>query len=365
MKLGFYLFLVLTFAASSVAGQSARVKASPTPSSNPNPSLRPSVLYVPTQIPQKPAPVADSRPRVSASSTPVPVTDEGLVKVESTLIPIPASVVDGHGRPIVNLKLADFELRIDGKNAEISDITRAETPIRLALMFDNSSSVIIAREFEKEAAIRFFRRVILPERDLAALFSVADVTRLEQPMTRDISALVNAIQSFPPPRGATALLDGIVEVTGYLRSAEGRRVLVIVSDGEDTISDYATTLEKVIRELQTANVQVYVVKTKDFENFKRTGQRGGNANIRALDAERRMIEITKQTGGSVFSPIDERELDEAFRQISAELSQQYILSYYPEDPASDRGQFRQISLSIKSRPNVNVRTRQGYYVPKR
>ncbi len=108
-----------------------------------------------------------------------------------------------------------------------------------------------------------------------------------------------------------------------------------------------------------------MVKTTDFENFKRTGSRGGNANIRQLAAERRMIEIAKQTGGKVYSPIDEKELDEAFRQISAELSQQYILSYYPENENEFRGAFREISLSVTTKPNADVRTRKGYYVPRR
>jgi VWFA-related protein len=78
-----------------------------------------------------------------------------------------------------------------------------------------------------------------------------------------------------------------------------------------------------------------------------------------------MLEIATQTGGSVYSPIDERELDDAFGQISAELSQQYILSYYPDDESDKRGDFREISLSVKNRPNLDVRTRKGYYVPKK
>jgi len=358
MTFGLKLILILTAAAASVAAQSARIKPSPTPT--PNPNLRPSVIFVPT-IQQ-----ADMRPKIVATPTPKAADEsEDIIKVENALVPIPASVLDQFGRAITNLKLQDFELMVNGRPAEVAEITRSETPIRLALLFDNSSSVQIAREFEKEAAIKFFRRVIQPDKDLAALFSVADATRLEQPFTKNIPSLTQAIQSFPEPKGATALLDGIIEVTDYLRNADGRRVLVIVSDGEDTISDYSTTLEKVVKNLQLTNTQVYVVKTKDFENFKRTGQRLGNANIRALEAERRMIEITKQTGGSVYSPIDEQELDDAFRQISAELAQQYILSYYPDDPTADRGQFRQISLGVKNRPNVTVRTRQGYYVPKK
>ena len=140
-------------------------------------------------------------------------------------------------------------------------------------------------------------------------------------------------------------------------------MIVIVSDGDDTYSD--STLEQAIRALQVANCQVYVVKTTDFENFVRTKSRVGNANIRQLAAERRMSEIANQTGGRVYSPIDEKELDEAFRQISSELSQQYILSYYPDIQAEKRGEFRAITLTVKNRPNVDVRTRKGYYVPKK
>jgi len=165
------------------------------------------------------------------------------------------------------------------------------------------------------------------------------------------------------PEGATALLDGIAQAANYLAEVEGRRVMVIVSDGDDTVSDIP--FEQMLKAVQLANCQVYVVKTTDFENYIRTKSRQGNANIRQLTAERRMVELTRQTGGTVYSPIDENELDRAFNQISAELSQQYILSYYPDDDAEKRGEFREISLSVKTRPTASVRTRKGYYVPKR
>jgi Ca-activated chloride channel family protein len=223
----------------------------------------------------------------------------------------------------------------------------------------------LPRYLQTPAAVKFFRRVIRPDRDQAALFSVADKTQLEQPLTQNVSSLVHAIESFPPPEGATALLDGIIQVANYLREVDGRRVLVIVSDGEDTISDLDTTLEKVTQSLLKANVQVYVVKTKDFENYKRIGVRQGNANIRVLDAERRMLEISGQTGGEVYSPLDEDELNQAFDRISGELADQYILSYYPDSDADKGGEFRTISLAIKGKPNMTVRTRKGYYVPKR
>jgi len=344
----------------NVSAQSGRVKAPETSKTPP----RPRAVYVPTQTASdilKPAP------------TPVPKTnskiedeaDDGgdVISVESNLVPIPVSVLDAQNRAVMNLRLEDFTLEIDGKRAEIGELTRSDAPVSLALLFDNSSSVTTAREFEKKAAIRFFKRVIRPDRDSAALYSVSTGTRLEQPLTKNVAQIISAIENFPPPAGATALLDAIIKASEYLKDASGRRVIVIVSDGEDTISD--ATFDDAVKAAQAANCQVFVVKTKEFENYKQTGVRGGNANIRILAAERRMQELAAQTGGAVYSPIDERELDSAFNQISADLAQQYILSYYPENEQDKRGEFRAISLAVKAKPNLNVRARKGYYVPKK
>lgn len=345
----------LIFALGTLA-QSGRVKPTETPTPTPTPR-RTLGGYNPTDK-NVPLPV----PSVTPANGKIE-DDDSVIKVDSALVPIPVSVLDARGLPVANLRLEDFLLQIDGGEAQIGELTRSETPVRLALLFDNSSSVSIAREFEKKAAIRFFRQVIRPQKDLVALFSVATTSRLEQPLTKDVSSLVQAIENFSPPEGATALLDGMVEAANYLQDVQGRRVIVIVSDGDDTVSD--ATFDAALKALQLANCQLYVVKTTDFENNKRTGQRTGNANLRQLAAERRMQEFASQTGGAVYSPVDEDELDKAFAQISAELSQQYILSYYPENDADKRGEFRTISLSVKTRPNLQVRTRKGYYVPRK
>ncbi len=348
------LFFIILTAPTIVSAQSGRNK--PPDASQPKP--RQPVVYLPTQINSqvpKPLPTAAPTPKIETEEG----DDGDVIRVDSALVPIPVSVLDAAGRAITNLKLEDFELTVDGKAAEISELFRSESPVRLALLFDNSSSVSQAREFEIKAAVRFFKRVLRPEKDLAALFSVSTGSRLEQPLTKNSDQLVRAIENFTPPQGATALLDGIIKAADYLKEVEGRRVIVIVSDGEDTISD--ATFEETVRAVQAANCQIYVVKTTDFENFKKTGTRGGNANIRVLAAERRMQEIALQTGGAVYSPVDEAELDQAFNQISAELAQQYILNYYPDEPVKSKD-FRTIALKIKRRENVSVRTRKGYYV---
>lgn len=350
----FLLTILILIFALGVFAQSGRNKPAESPTPTPSPR-RTTGTYNPTE---KITPQPNATPQNSQTIE----NDNEAIKVDSTLVPIPVSVLDGRGIPVANLRLEDFLLQIDGKTAEIGDLSRSETPVRIAVLFDNSSSVSIAREFEKKAAVKFFRRVIRPDKDLVALFSVATTARLEQSLTRDVSMLVRAIESFSEPAGATALLDGIVDASNYMREVQGRRIIVIVSDGDDTVSD--ATFENALKAVQTANCQVYIVKTTDFENAIRTGQRTGSANLRQLTAERRMQEFAAATGGAVYSPVDEDELDRAFTQISAELSQQYILSYYPESEADKRGEFRAISLSVKTRQNLQVRTRKGYYVPR-
>ncbi len=349
------LLTILIFALVIPAfAQSGRVKKKPETETDKTKNDK-NITYLPTQI------ISD-KPKPNATPTPTPKAnkDDDEINIEATLIPIPVSVIDTlTGRAVTTLELKDFELKIDNNLVEIGELFRSESPVRLALLFDNSSSVTVAREFEQKAAIRFFKRIIRPEKDLAALYSVASITQLEQPFTKDVSTLINSIKNLSPPEGATALHDGIVQASNYLQDYVGRRVIVIVSDGQDTLSD--TTFDEMVKAVQQNNCQVYIVHTNEFENYKRTGTRDGSANLRALAAERRMKVLAEQTGGAVYSPVDERELDTAFNQISVELSEQYILGYYPDNEIKDN-RFRTIDLKIKSDKNLTIRSRKGYYV---
>jgi VWFA-related protein len=339
-----------------IFAQSGRKKQNPDQTTS---TPRQPVVYSTTQPSGSPTPSPTPKPSVTPEKQ-KPLDEDDVIRIDSTLVPIPVSVTDAKGNAVTNLKLEDFELMVDGEKQVIDELSRSETPVRLALLFDNSSSLTKARDFEIEAAVRFIKRVIRPDKDQATLYSISTVTTQILPLTKDPRQITRAIEIFPPPGGATALLDGIIKASNYLKDVADRRVIVIVSDGVDTISD--SSLEETVTAAQIANCQIYVVKTTDFENFQRTGVRGGNANLRDLQAERRMIEITTQTGGAVYSPLDEKELDAAFTQISAELSQQYILSYYPENQRQN--EFHTINLRIPSRPNLTIRTRKGYYIPK-
>ena len=276
--------------------------------------------------------------------------DDEVVRIVSRLVPIPASVTDEAGRPLVGLQIRDFELRVDGEVKPIAELAHAESPVRMALLFDNSASITAAREFEKRAAIAFLRRIVRPI-DQAALFSVATTTELMQTLTNDVERLVRAIESFGKPTGATALLDGIAQAAAYLRPHVGRHVIVIISDGADTISD--TSFESVLNQVVVSDCQVYAVQTGWSDN----------PNLRDLVAERRLQELAVQTGGAVYAPRNQGELDLAFAEIAADLAQQYLLSYYATDDPSD-GRFRRITLTVRSHPAARVRTRRGYYAPR-
>ena len=303
--------------------------------------------------PPPPKPTPTPTPDTSAGDE---IGVEDVVRITSNLVTVPASVVDAQGRAIIDLKLEDFELRVDGQPRPISDLNRSEVPVTLALLFDNSQSLIAAREFEKQAAIRFFRSVIRPI-DKAAIYSVSTDVVLAQPLTNNVASLVRTIEHFGKPEGATRLLDAIAEAATYLRPYPGRKVIVVVSDGEDTLSD--TLFDDALRRVLSADCQVYAVQTKQIEYAMLTGE-AGNANIRALAAERRVLDLTTHTGGAVYTPLRINDLDAAFTQISADLAQQYILSYYPTDDRLD-GRFRIISVRVASRSNMRVRARRGYY----
>jgi Ca-activated chloride channel homolog len=282
-------------------------------------------------------------------------SDEGdeVVRISSNLVPVPATVVDSHGVAITNLKVDDFELRIDGQLAQINEISRSETPVYIAMLFDNSGSLSAMREFEKHAATRFFQNVLRPI-DQAAVYSISTNAELVQPMTNDARLLQQTIEGFGKPEGSTSLYDGIFAALHYLKPYRGRQVIVIVSDGRDTTSRIDHDFDATRQRLLGDECQIYVVQTGLYDN----------ANVRDLAAERRMEEFAAQTGGAVYIPKTVEDLDAAFSQIAADLAQQYILNYYPGEDKRD-GRYHSIGVRVKIKTPLRIRARKGFQVKRR
>jgi Ca-activated chloride channel family protein len=347
----------------TLRAQSGRQR--PAPSASPTPAQRPRRAVPVTdeslgQPPPSASPVRTGETQTPQTNTATPpaakpatdaptdIDDDEVYKVDSNLVPVSANVTDATGHAVADLKLEDFELRVDGQPKAISDISHAETPVRIALLFDNSSSIRPTRELEKQAAINFFRTVIRPI-DQAAIFSISTIPTLDQPLTNEVPKLVRTIEHYGEVEGSTALFDTVVMAADYLRPQPGRKVMIIVSDGVETTSNLQDFGE-MVRRVLASDCQVFVIQTG----------LSANANLRDLVAERRMQDLTSYTGGFVNVPKLPSDLEVAFTQIAADLAQQYVLSYYPNDDARD-GRFRIITVRVKSRPNVRVRARRGYY----
>jgi Ca-activated chloride channel family protein len=318
--------------------RTAAPKETPEPTRTPAPAAQPEAAPTPAAAPQ---------PQSAPTEAPEEVDEDEVVRVDSNLVIIPASVVDGFGRAITDLKVEDFELKIDGEVKPIGELTRSDTPVHVALLFDNSYSLSAAREFEKQAAVRFFRAVVRPI-DRAAVYSISSTPKLAQGLTNDVPRLVRTIEHFGAPDGATALFDAVAQAADYMRPLTGRKVLVLVSDGTDTVSD--TSFDDAVSRALRAECQVYVVQTRQVED----------PNLHDTVSEQRMYRLTEQTGGAVYVPRAVEELDAVFTQISLDLSQQYLLSYYPQDERKDK-YFRFISLRVKTRPTARVRARKGFF----
>lgn len=338
----FISLMIIWVAGQATTAQSGRRKGEPNRNQT---SIDASAA--PTPTPKAPVSVNPVQEKKTANQSD---DSDDVVRITSNLVPVPASVVDTKGYALTNLKLEDFELRVDGEVKPISELSYAETPVRLAMLFDNSGSLVSFREIEKHAASGFFRRVLRPV-DLAAIYSVATDYYLAQPLTNDIRRLEVTIAGFGKPEGGTALLDAIVEAARYLRPYHGRKVIVIVSDGADTVSQmsFEATLQRVLSE----DCEVYVVQTGLYDS----------ANVRDLMAERRMSTLSAQTGGAVFLPKTTPDLEIAFEEIATDLAQQYVLSYYAVEQPRD-GQYHTLALTVKNRKDARVRSRRGFYLPR-
>ncbi len=338
------ILLVFSLAAFSVFAQSGRVRPTPAPTGE---TPRPGVVTV------APTPAPEETPATKAQTTPTPegpqtVIDDEVVRITSRLVGIPASVIGSDGKPLTDLTADDFELLIDGAKQDFGSLERFEAPVKIAFLFDNSSSQNPSRILAREAATKFFRRV-LRRQDQAAIVLVTTTPLLVQPLTDDVKKLVATVGSFPKPAGATALLDAVMLASEQLRHANGRRVIVMVTDGEDTSSE--VTFEQSLLAAQAADCQLYIVQTGYLDN----------ANVRRLAAERRLEEFAAQTGGAIYTPFKSSDLPRAFDQIAADLAQQYVIGYYPPTNQPADGAFHSITLRVKNHPDASIRARQGYY----
>lgn len=263
------------------------------------------------------------------------------------VVDVSCIVRDRRGRYVEDLTRHDFQVYEDGVRQELRFFHRekagTQRSLSVALVMDSSASVKDKLAFEQKAAIEFFGEVLTREGESGAVVQFDSDVRLLHDFSTDPSKLAEAIMEVRA-EGATRLYDAIwVTVRDLLRHRDGRRILLVLSDGADTRS--AVTWERAIRTAQSHDVVIYGIGVKssgfdaDFEKLKR---------------------FARATGGRfVNSKANLKRLRQAFNGIRRDLGNQYSLGYVSSNAKTD-GSFRKIRVSL-ARSGLKVRHREGYY----
>jgi len=294
--------------------------------------------------------------------------DDTTLKVEVNLVNILFNVRDKKGGLVGNLSKDDFKIFEDGKEQTVKFFNReTDLPLTVGLLIDVSASQQNLIEIEKNAAYQFFGSV-LRKQDLAFLISFGEDAELLQDYTNSpkllragldglqVSSGVGGIGPGPvptisQPRG-TVLYDAVyLAAADQLKGQVGRKVLVLITDGEDQGSRYK--ISQAIEAAQKADAIIYGFYYVDRAFYM------GHGMIFAGGSDSTLRQMSEDTGGHVFH-IDRRlTLQEAFEELQAEMRSQYAIGYTPTNPAKD-GSFRKIEIKTGNK-DWKVQARKGYY----
>jgi Ca-activated chloride channel family protein len=271
-------------------------------------------------------------------------------------VAVPVSVTNLNGDPVRNLRAEDFRLDEEGQPQQVQSLgAPGKTPIELALLFDVSGSVRERFEFEKSAAVRFLREVLKPT-DTVTVFSIGFDPKVISERSNSLDKVTDSLKHLEPTKEGTAFFDTVVKAAQYLNdhaAAGTRRVIVVISDGEDNHSD-DNHLSDVQRELQRSDTLFYAINPSGPSiRLNKISMRGHNG----------MTTLANDTGGVAFLPEQDADLERVFKQIAAELQAQYLLGYYSSNETND-GKFRRIKIQLPGQPSLRIRARQGYYAPR-
>ncbi|GAB4229451.1 MAG: hypothetical protein Kow00109_00680 [Acidobacteriota bacterium] len=264
-----------------------------------------------------------------------------------TVVTVPC-IVEERGEFASGLRAEDFELYDEGRRRPIDYFVyeggEEARPLTLALLLDTSGSLKGSLGFEQDSAVAFLEGVLRPKVDMAAVIQFDSEISLVQDFTFDLDRLEQAIRQVRAG-GATKLYDAVwVAVEDLLQHEVGRRVMVVLSDGDDTASQVKA--RDAIRKAQEFDVQIFGigVRTPGFaSNFGK------------------LSEFARETGGLFFNSKNRPEdLERAFTKIHEALRHQYTLGFTPVPEPGVQGGFHELEVKVKRR-GLKVRCREGYY----
>lgn len=323
---------------------------------------------------RKPSDETAAKPQQAAMSE----GEEDVLRVRTEEVLLPVSVRDAQGLPVGGLSEESFFIYDNGVRQEIESFNRRRIPANIVLLLDASGSVFSQMRFIREAARGFV--LGLDAQDKVSVMQFAEKVELLQDWTSadDTAALLKAIDWRYRPGESTAFYDGLyLAARDQLSKVEGRRLIIVLTDGIDSIDRRHATYQDAFNAVRRAEATVYVVSlTASLRALveKRTGA-GGLTGIlaRGYDprqvarylsviegAEKLLTGLAEQTGGRIFLPISDDELSHAYSSIALELRTQYIITYQPR-PKALSGTWRAIRVLVAP-GGYEVAARSGYTV---
>jgi VWFA-related protein len=325
---------------------------------------------------------------------PEEVSEGDVVRVDTTLVTVPVSVLDRQGRFVPNLRREDFSVLENGVEQSIAYFEPAEKPFTVALLLDTSPSTQFHMSEIKEAAIAFAKQ--LRPQDRVLIISFSDEVLLLTEATNDISTITEVVLANVKEGNSTRLYDAVhLAINERLNRIPGRKAMVLFTDGVDT-SSFSANYQSTLHEAEELDALIYPVKY-DTTDYMRAFQNGGNGNVTIVTrsgnwpfgssttttqvingpplnggaplpgttkadydrADQYLHALADKSGGRLYQANDTTQLSDAFTRIAQELRWQYSIGYYPKAATEESGERRQIRVRVHQ-SNLAVKARDSY-----
>jgi Ca-activated chloride channel family protein len=298
--------------------------------------------------PQKPA---------SPAATPDPAQEREVVNIRRVRLPI--TVTDKKGQFVSGLSANDFLIMEDKVPQQIDSFTSEESnnlPLYIGVLMDTSPSTAGKLKFEQESAMNFIQTVVRPRKDRVLFATFDDQIILRQDFTDRLELLDRAVFAINKTGEKTALYDAVWQFCDEkMRSAQGRRALVIITDGVDTYS--RALIGDAIDIAQRTETTLFAISTKAGLLSAVPGVESGTVKDKA---DKDLDRLCDETGGAAFFTGDMLALERAFTKVAKELRTQYLITYKSTNGQYD-GTYRRVDVKLSNgHENLKVRTKKGY-----
>ncbi len=301
--------------------------------------------------------IAAQTPRTSPTPPP---EDTGAVKTFEVRLPVTVSDKKSKKNLITGLTRGDFSVFEDGVQQEVTFLTddKHNPPVYVGVLMDTSPSTSGKMSFSKQAAKDFIYTVTRPRKDKAAFMTFDNEVNLRQDFTDKLDLLNSSIDKIKKVGSQTALYDAVWQFSDEkLRNAPGRRVIVLITDGDDTFS--RADLNDAIDIAQRTETTVFAISTKAGFSGTVVGVEAGTVKDKG---DKYLTQLCDETGGEAFFTGSVIDLERAFTKVAEELRSQYIITYRPANQNYD-GKERKVEVRFTDKSkekSYKIRTKTSY-----